>query len=192
MIAHLRGTIHKLGIGEVIVDVGGVGYRVAVPTGVWDALEETRHAMLWTSSYIREDRFDLFGFSDRQGQILFEEFLKLDGVGPKLALELCSVPRSLLLRAAHEQDASTLQSIKGVGRRTAEKLLVELKALLERHPDILGTSSPEDVPHEFDRDAIAALAALGYESSVVIAALRALPADIKSTEGRVAAALRSL
>ena len=192
MIAHLRGSVHKLGLGEAVVDVGGVGDRVAVPLPVWERLEEAQPAMLWTSTYIREDRFDLYGFADRQGRMLFEEFLKLDGVGPKLALELCSVPGNLLRQAAQEQDADILKNVKGVGKRTAEKLLVELKALLERHPDILGTSAPEDVPHEYDRDAISALSSLGYDSPTILPALKDLPSAIRTTEERVAAALRTL
>src|SRR5437868_4357767 len=104
MIAHLRGTVHKLDPGEVTVDVGGVGYRVMVPPDVWDALEEAQPSMLWISPYIREDRFDLFGFIDRAGRTIFDEFLKLTGVGPKMAIELSSVPRSLLRQAAEEQN----------------------------------------------------------------------------------------
>ncbi|MDD4319379.1 MAG: Holliday junction branch migration protein RuvA [Candidatus Peribacteraceae bacterium] len=192
MIAHLRGTVHKLGIGEVMLDVQGVGYRVAVPLDAWEQLEEAQHASLWTSTYIREDRFDLFGFPDRQGQLLFEELIKMQGVGPKLGLELCAVPRNLLLQAAQEQDGGILKNVKGVGKRTAEKLVVELRALLERHPGIFGAATTGDLRSEYDQDAIAALTSLGYDSSSAVDALKRLPADLKSTEERVAAALRAL
>jgi Holliday junction DNA helicase RuvA len=192
MIAHLRGTVHKLTVSEVIVDVQGVGYRVFVPLDLWERVEEAGRTHLWISSYIREDRFDLFGFADRQGQLLFDELIKLSGIGPKLGLELCSVPRSLLLQAVEEQDERMLRNIKGIGKRTAEKLLLELKSLLERHPTILGTSSEQGARHEYDQDAIAALAALGYDSPTITDVLRNLPTELRSTEERVAAALRSL
>lgn len=192
MIAHLRGTVHKLDLGEVTVDVSGVGYRVHVPLDVWEKLEEARPAMLWISTYVREDRFDLFGFSDRQGQVLFEEFIKLQGVGPRMGLELCAVPKSLLLQATQEQDPALLQNIKGVGKRTAEKLVLELRSLLEKHPSLLGTQQPHDMRSEYDQDAIAALASLGYDSPTIMDILRSLPPEIRSTEERVAAALRSL
>jgi len=193
MIAHLRGVVHRGDPGDVTVDVQGVGYRVTVPLDVWERLPEGEQAMLWISTYVREDRFDLFGFSDRNGQILFEELLKLSGVGPKMGLELCAVPRSLLLQAATEEDPSLLSKVKGVGKKTAEKLILELKSLLEKRPSILGTpASGADIRHEFDRDAIAALEALGYDAPTITDALRSLPADLRSTEERVAAALRSL
>lgn len=193
MIAHLRGTVHKLDPGEATVDIGGVGYRVCVPLDVWDALTEGEQHMLWIVSYIREDRFDLYGFSDRSGRTLFEEFLKLPGVGPKLALELCAVPRTLLQQAVIENDPALLQGIKGIGRKTAEKLLLELRSLQEKLPDILMVAGTAvSTRSEFDKDAIAALTALGYDAQTVLHTLKELPSDLTSTEDRVAAALRAL
>lgn len=178
--------------GEVTVDVGGVGYRVAVPLDVWDELKEAQPRMLWVSTYVREDRFDLFGFADRDGQILFEELIKLTGIGPKLGLELCAVPRILLKQAMEEQNVALLTSIKGVGRKTAEKLLLELRSLAERKPQIFMVKGMTSARGEFDQDAIAALTALGYDSSTAIGMLKDLPPEVKTTEERVAAALRSL
>ena len=192
MIAHLRGSVHKMDPGEVTVDVAGVGYRVAVPLDVWDALKEAEPRMLWISPYIREDRFDLFGFADRDGQMLFEELIKLSGIGPKLGLELCAVPRAMLKQAMEEQNVALLTSIKGIGRKTAEKLLLELRSLAERKPQIFLVKGMSATRGQFDQDAIAALTALGYDSTTVIQALKDLPSDVKTTEERVAAALRSL
>lgn len=192
MIAHLRGTVHKLDPGEVTVDVAGVGYRVSVPLDIWDELKEAEPRMLWISTYVREDRLDLYGFADRDGQILFEELIKLSGIGPKLGLELCAVPRSLLRQAMDENNVSLLTSIKGVGKKTAEKLLVELRSLAERKAQIFMVKGVSVARGEFDQDAIAALTALGYDSATVIRALKDLPTDVKTTEERVAAALRSM
>lgn len=192
MIAHLRGTIHKLDPGEATVDVAGVGYKVSVPLDVWDELKEAEPRMLWVSTYVREDRFDLYGFADRDGLTLFEELIKLSGIGPKLGLELCAVPRSLLKQAMDENKVNLLTSIKGVGKKTAEKLLVELRSLAERKPQIFTIQGMPVSRGEFDQDAIAALTTLGYDSSTVIRVLKDLPSDLKTTEERVAAALRSL
>lgn len=192
MIAHLRGTVHKMDPGEVTVDVAGVGYRVTVPLDVWDELKEAEPRMLWISTYVREDRFDLYGFADRDGQILFEELIKCTGIGPKLGLELCAVPRGLLKQAMDETNVSLLTSIKGVGKKTAEKLLVELRSLAERKPQIFLVKGTEAARGQFDQDAIAALTALGYDSATAIHALKDLPSTVKTTEERVAAALRSL
>lgn len=192
MLAHLRGSVHKMDPGEVTVDVAGVGYRVAVPLDVWEQLREAEPRMLWVSTYVREDRFDLFGFADRDGQILFEELIKLTGIGPKLGLELCAVPRILLKQTMEEQNVALLTSIKGVGKKTAEKLLLELRSLAERKPQIFMVKGMTSVHGQFDQDAIAALTALGYDSSTAIRMLKDLPPEVKTTEERVAAALRSL
>lgn len=174
------------------MDVQGVGYRVSVPLDAWEKLMDVQPASLWISSYIREDRFDLYGFLDRTGLILFESLLKLSGIGPRLGLELCAVPKSLLLRAVQEQDESMLKNVKGVGKKTAKKVLLELQSFLEKNPLLLGETSAEHLPHEFDQDAIAALTTLGYDTSSVTKVLRDLPMDVKTTEERVAAALRAL
>ncbi|MBI2636293.1 Holliday junction branch migration protein RuvA [Candidatus Peregrinibacteria bacterium] len=192
MIAHLRGTVHKMDPGEATVDVAGVGYRVTVPLDVWDELKEAEPRMLWISAYIREDRFDLYGFADRDGQILFEELIKLSGIGPRLGIELCAVPRAMLRQAMEEQNARLLTGIKGIGKKTAEKLLLELRSLAERKPQIFTVRGAGAVRGEFDQDAIAALTALGYDSATVVRALKDLPATADTTEERVAAALRSL
>lgn len=192
MIAHLRGSVHRLDPGEVTVDVGGVGYRVTVPLDVWDQLEEGTQRMLWITSYVREDRFDLFGFADRAGRTMFDEFLKLPGIGPRTALELCAVPRSLYAQALAENDPQLLTNIKGIGRKTAEKLLVELKSLQEKKPHMFESADGSVSRGEFDQDAIAALTALGYDAQTALQALKLLPPTVTTTEDRVAAALRSL
>ncbi|MDB4978943.1 MAG: holliday junction helicase RuvA [Candidatus Peribacteria bacterium] len=194
MIAHLRGSIHKLNPGEATVDVQGVGYRVSIPLDAWDTLEEGTQHMLWISTYLREDRLDLYGFPDRAGRTLFEELIKKQGIGPRLALELCAVPRNLLVQAVAEQDERLLTSIKGIGKKTAEKLLIDFKGMMEKDPDIFGPMHEAGTPvrNEFDRDAISALTSLGYDTQTVMHALKELPADLQTTEDRVAAALRSL
>ena len=150
--------------------------------------------MLWVSTYIREDRFDLFGFLDRAGRSLFEELIKIQGIGPRLALELCAVPRSMLMSAIHTQDASLLTSIKGIGKKTAEKLLIELRSLIEKHPAIFGEGNGPDLSpaSQYDRDAIAALSSLGYDTQTILQTLKDIPSGLQSTEERVAAALRSM
>ncbi len=191
MFAHLRGTIGKGSVNEVSVDVGGVGYRVVVPIDAWDTLVDGQIAMLWISTYVREDRFDLFGFLDALTRTLFEELTQISGIGPRTGIELCSVPRGLLLKAIQENDHAPLTSVKGIGKKTAEKLLVELKSLAERQP-MLFTGDPHSLSARFDSDAVAALTQLGYNQTDVIRALESIPQDLKTTEERVTAALRSL
>ncbi len=193
MIASLRGTIGKTTPGLVIVDIQGVGYGVSVPVTVWDDLEEGAVAQLHISTYVREDRLELFGFSDIQTKQLFEKLIDISGIGPRMGLELCAVPRGILVQAINEEDPGILTSIKGIGKKTGEKLLVELKSLAERHPEMFNVEAGTSVSgSRFDRDAIAALSQLGFANSDIMRALEALPSELSSTEERVTAALRSL
>ncbi len=192
MISHLRGSVHRGDTGEASIDAGGVGYRVTVPIDVWETLEEGAVSMLWISAYVREDRFDLYGFRDRAGRMLFEEFLKIPGIGPRLGLELCAVPKSLLQHAVSADDPRALQSVKGIGKKTAEKLIVELRSLSEKHPHLFASADGSPARPEFDRDAVEALKNLGYDTARAMQALRSISPEITTTEDRVTVALRSL
>lgn len=193
MIYALTGTVRKLDIPHVAVDVSGVSYLTAVPHPVWDTLQNGETTTLVIFTFVREDRLELFGFRTAADRQFFAALLNLSGIGPKLALELSSIPRSMLVSAAEEEDAGVLSSIKGVGKKTAEKLLVDLRSMFEKHPEWAAlTETTGEKPAAFDADAIAALTSLGYDQSSALDALKKIPAKLKRTEDRVAAALRSL
>ncbi len=194
MLYALSGIVRKLIVPQVTVDVSGVSYLVSVPYPVWDSLIEGTRSTVIVYTYVREDRLELFGFKTAEERSLFVELLGLSGIGPKTALELCSIPMNMLMRAVQMDDVVSLTNIKGIGKKTAEKLLVDLKSLLEKHPEWM-SQHPKDRaegPASFDADAIAALTSLGYDQMTVIDALKRVPAKHKKTEERVAAALRSL
>lgn len=194
MISHLHGTIHRLTAEKVTIDVNGVGYGVSVPLNVWDELKEGSEATLCILTYVREDRLDLFGFLDTTSRALFERFIAMSGIGPKTALELCAVPRSLLMQAIGSQEAKLLTSVKGIGKKTAEKLLLDLKSLAESQPDIFGSTNHQSriTNHQYDQDAIDALKNLGYDTHSILDALKNLSEELETTEERVTAAIRSL
>lgn len=193
MLYALTGTVQKLDIPHVAVDVSGVSYLASVPHPVWDSLQNGETTTLIVYTLVREDRLDLFGFRNASDRTFFMALLNLSGIGPKLALELSSIPREMLVEAAEKEDAGILSSIKGVGRKTAEKLLVDLKSMFEKHPEWAAlVSSPGESRANFDADAIAALTSLGYDQPSVLDALKKIPTKLKRTEDRVAAALRSL
>lgn len=174
------------------IDVAGVGYRVTLPPVVWEQMTDGEERLLHVSTYVREDRFDLFGFLSSADRFLFERLLSISGIGPKMALELVGVPRSLLARAIRDDDADALTDIKGIGRKTAEKLLLELKSLEEKDPTMFATDTAGSSAQSVDRDAAEALSALGYDARTIRAVLRALSPELTTTEERVTAALRSL
>ena len=132
MIGSLRGTVlEHTPTGEAILEVGGVGYRVLVPVGA-PGLVPGEPAFLFTHLHVRDDALILYGFATRDARDTFEALLGATGVGPKLALAICSVHGpAALRRVVLDADADALTLVPGVGKRTAQRLLVELKARLE-------------------------------------------------------------
>src|SRR5207237_3014038 len=117
--------------GEVLVEVGGGGYRVAVPSGAVAALEPGGAAFLFTHLVVREDALSLYGFPDREQRDTFEALMSATGVGPKLALAILSAHSpAALRRAVIEGDLDALTLVPGVGKRTAQRLMIELAAKL--------------------------------------------------------------
>jgi Holliday junction DNA helicase RuvA len=176
MIGSLRGTVLDRAIGgEVLVEVGGVGYRVAVPSGAVAALEPGEPAFLFTHLVVREDALSLYGFPDREQRDTFEALMSANGVGPKLALAiLSSHSPSALRRAVVEGDLDALTLVPGVGKRTAQRLMIELAAKL-------GTSAPDPAGVEGGpsgrAEMRAALEGLGYGTEEVRYVLDTLPDD---------------
>ena len=176
MIGSLRGTVLDRAVGgEVLLEVGGVGYRVAVPSGSVAALEPGGPAFLFTHLVVREDAMSLYGFPDREQRDTFEALMSATGVGPKLALAILSVHSpSALRRAVVEGDLDSLTLVPGVGKRTAQRLMIELAAKL-------GTASPDPAGVEGGPSARsevrAALEGLGYGVEEVRYVLDTLPLD---------------
>ena len=132
MIGSVRGTVvDRTAGGEVLVEVGGVGYRVAVPTGSLPDLAPGASTFLFTHLHVRDDALVLFGFVTRDERDTFEILIAATGVGPKLALAMLSVHSpDGLRRAVLDDDLAALTLVPGVGKRTAQRLMIELKARL--------------------------------------------------------------
>ena len=154
MIGSLRGAVlERHPAGEVVVEVGGVGYRVLVPLGALAQLELGAPAFLFTHLHVREDAMVLYGFPTRNERDTFEALIGATGVGPKLGLAMLSVhsPGSLR-RALVDDDLAALTLVPGVGKRTAQRLLVELKSRLEVPDfDITGGGVPVTARRRYAR-----------------------------------------
>jgi Holliday junction DNA helicase RuvA len=177
MIGSLRGTVLDRAIGgEVLVEVGGVGYRVAVPSGAVAALDPGEPAFLFTHLVVREDALSLYGFPDREQRDTFEALMSANGVGPKLALAILSAHSpSALRRAVIEGDLDALTLVPGVGKRTAQRLMIELAAKLgATGPDL---TVIEGGPPSGRAEMRAALEGLGYGTEEVRYVLDTLPDD---------------
>ena len=175
MIGSVRGTvIERTASGEALVEVGGVGYRVNVPAGALPGLHPGNAAFLFTHLHVREDAMVLYGFPSRDERDTFEALIGTTGVGPKLALAMLSVHSpSSLRRALLEDDLAALTLVPGVGKRTAQRLLVELKSRLEV-PELDLSDEGGPAPRAEVR---AALAGLGYGTDEVRDVVAQLPED---------------
>lgn len=176
MIGSLRGTVLERAIGgEVLVEVAGVGYRVAVPAGAVGVLDPGEPAFLFTHLVVREDALSLYGFPDREQRDTFEALMSATGVGPKLALAILSIHSpAALRRIVVEGDLDALTLVPGVGKRTAQRLMIELAAKLgTTAPDPAGVEGPPSGRAEMR----AALEGLGYGTEEVRYVLDSLPDD---------------
>lgn len=178
MIGSLRGTvIARSTTGDVIVEVGGVGYRVFVPLSAIPSLEVGANTFLFTHTYVRDDAIVLYGFPTRDERETFDALIGANGVGPKLALAILSVhsPGSLR-RCLTEDDLDGLVLVPGVGKRTAQRLLIELKTRLEV-PDLDLAAVPGGPSQSARVEVRDALSGLGYSVDEVRDVLGQLPED---------------
>jgi Holliday junction DNA helicase RuvA len=191
MIGSLRGDLLDRTLsGEVLVEVGGVGYRVVVSPSTAVAVGDIGDSVfLHVHHHIREDAQTLYGFTTRDERIAFEALLTAHGVGPALALAILSVhPPASLARVLADDDLGALCLVPGVGKKTAQRLLVELKSRLDV-PD-LETPSSSAPAGSTRSDVHEALSGLGYGPDEIRSALRDLPADGDPSEQLKAALAR--
>ncbi len=189
MIATLRGRVSEKD-GGVVLECGGVGYGVLVPSADFDALALNTEAALYIHEHIKEDAHDLYGFISRDTKDLFERLLSVKNVGPKVALSVLNVgPLTALRVAIAEGDVKLLQTAKGVGKRAAEQIIVELR-------DKMGTPVGDAAESLIKRagvnsqdEALQALVSLGYTEGDAALALQGID-PLLSTEDRIKIALK--
>ena len=189
MIAHLRGTILEKHPNRIVVDVGGVGYDVAVPLSTFYGLSDIGGAVsLRVHTHVREDAIALFGFATPLELDLFERLIGISGIGPKVGLAVLSGIEPVELMGAIERgDLARLTAIPGVGKKTSERIVLELKDRLPKPAAVAATAVMPDVPVVRD-DVLSALINLGYHRPL---AEKAVDAALKST-GRDAGFERTL
>ncbi len=192
MIALLRGAVAHRGSDHTIIDVNGVGYLVQVPVNVAEALGEGEEVLLHISTAVREDAITLFGFLSPEDRTTFEMLREVNGVGPRTALGILSqMSRADLHRAISNEEIATLTKLKGLGKKTAERLCLELKNKIPQTftPTTMAGrgADPDPLP--------LALAQLDYRKSEIDRALNSddVPSmDAAPVGARLQAALRVL
>lgn len=189
MIGKLTGTLAAKNPPEVLIDCCGVGYEVLVPMSTFYNLPALGDKVaLLTHLIVREDAHLLYGFATNEERAGFKQLVKISGVGPRTALSILSgMSVADIAQAVTKQDAARLTKIPGIGKKTAERLLLELKGKLG---DAL-TDGGVSVANDNQSDILQALVALGYSDRDAGLALKALPADVGVSEG-IKLALKAL
>ena len=188
MIGRLTGTLAEKSPPLVLMDVGGVGYEVDVPMSTFCSLPHLgERVTLHTHMVVREDAQLLYGFATAQERQAFRELIKISGVGPRTALAVLSgMGVADLAQAVSLQEAGRLVKVPGIGKKTAERLLLELKGKLG-----VDIGVRQHLVNDAQADILQALQALGYNDKEAAAALKALPADVGVSDG-IKLALKSL
>jgi Holliday junction DNA helicase RuvA len=194
MIGFLRGTLAAKRAPSMVLDVGGVGYEVDVPMSTFFKLPDVGHPLtLYTHLVVREDAHSLFGFLTEAERTLFRTLIKVSGVGAKLALGILSgISVEEFHRSVQTSNTSTLVRVPGIGKKTAERLIIELR---DRLPGTDGTTvsiqqgiaGNEESPVQ---EAVSALLALGFKPQDAAAMIKKLPAEGKTSEDLIRLALQ--
>lgn len=187
MIAQLKGVVIELERRAVVLDVAGVGYRVMVGVGLLEKISVGQELTLKIYHHITDSDQLLFGFEAARDLEYFELLLTVPSVGPKTAMGILdAAPPAVLTQAVFQKDMIVLTGISGVGRRTAERILVELSGKLAQLPIENGGKAASSIQQE----AMEALVAIGFKPAQAKAAVQKLPADVATVEQAVKAALK--
>lgn len=195
MIAHLTGTIRSNDLESVVVDVRGVGYEVDIPLGTVGRLDEDTQGQvsLWIHTSVREDAIQLYGFARRDDRRLFRRLINVNGVGPRTALAtLSELSPTDVVSAIHREDIKTFTRVKGIGKKTAQRLILELKnSLDDLHLDAPQPSRSAGPTKRYD-DLRSALLNLGYQSATIEGVVDELRGEVDDEESMESLLRRSL
>jgi len=182
MIGRLAGILLEKNPPEIVVDAGGVGYEVSVPMSTfYDLPPAGDKVALWTHLVVREDAQLLYGFLTQRERAIFRELIRIAGVGPRTALSVLSgMTAAELIEAVALQEAGRLIKVPGIGKKTAERLLLELKGRLA--PE-LAVARGDQTATPAGTDILRALIALGYSEKEASLAASRLPADCGVSDG---------
>lgn len=188
MIASLSGRLQEVNSDSIIVDVGGMGFLVNIPAPWRDQLRPGESIFLHTYLVVREDALSLYGFETHEGRELFTLLLGVNGVGPRLALAVLSnLTPDAIRRAVFHEQAEVFQRVPGVGKQTAQKILLHLENRIRMAPGLEPVAALSDV----DGEVLAALATLGYSVVEAQSALQTIPRDApQDVETRLRLALQ--
>jgi Holliday junction DNA helicase RuvA len=180
MIATFRGEISQIEDNALVVEVGGVGLRIFVPAPMRGRVKVGETVFLFTHLVVREDALTLYGFESQADRDLFNMLIGVDGIGPKVALSVLStLTLDAVQRAVFTEESEILSSVPGVGRKTAQKIVLYLHDKLKPADALARVAAMSDV----DSEVLAALTSLGYSVVEAQAAIQSLPKDASKDVG---------
>ncbi|HBB56667.1 TPA: Holliday junction branch migration protein RuvA [Patescibacteria group bacterium] len=187
MISFLNGDVKMRGDRFVIINVGGIGYKVFAPPEVLSMAGKTQKIELWTHLSVRENALDLYGFKEYPELEFFEVLIQISGIGPKTALGVLSTaPVDTIKKAIASGEISYLTKVSGIGKKTAERVVVELR-------DKMGAmDAATSIMFKEDEDVLQALQSLGYGNSEIREAIKNISNDASGVNARIKEALRIL
>jgi len=189
MIARIEGTIVHIADKFIIVDVSGVGYKLSITSENLSNAIQGEHAIFWVYTSVRENSIDLYGFKNTNEMSFFELLLDVSGIGPRGALSILGIaPIDTIKRAIATGDTSYLNKVSGIGKKTAEKIIIELRDKLKDYKN--DTDTPGLLRDE--SDIIEALKSLGYSQNEARDALKQVPSTTIGTNARIKEALQIL
>jgi len=188
MIAHIKGSIISVEEKFIIIEVNGIGYKVFLSADTLLGCEKGVEKSFWTYLAVRENSLDLYGFETIEEKSFFESLLDVSGIGPKSALSILNVaPVLTLKKAIATGDTSYLNKVSGIGKKTAEKIIIELRDKLQTYKNEEGVQSLRD-----EGDIIEALKSLGYSQTEARDAVKKIPTNIEKTNEKIKEALKIL
>ncbi len=189
MIAYLEGTIIEKNDKFLVIKASSVGYKIYTTVDTLSKCELGQDSSLWIYTAVRENSIDLYGFVSTEEMSFFELLLDVSGIGPKSALSIIALASvDTLKRAIATGDTGYLNKVSGIGKKTAEKIILELRDKLHAHKGEGGRS----VALRSESDIVEALKSLGYSQSEAREALKEVPSDIEGTNARIKEALKIL
>lgn len=192
MIGRLQGILIHKEPPSLVLDVQGVGYEIEAPMSTFYDLPATgERVVLYTHLVVREDAHLLYGFSREAQRRLFRSLLKVNGVGPRVALAILSgLTDDEFVRAIADEDIARFTRVPGIGRKTAERLIVEMRDKLDAVSPAVGAARPVERPADPVQEAISALIALGYKPQEASRAVGRVPSEGLSSEDLIRQALK--
>lgn len=179
MYAFLSGKIHLKQEKNIILTVNNVGYLVTLTRGLLETINEGQEISLFIYTNVREDDISLFGFKTKEEWQFFKLLLTVSGIGPKSAMEILNAPAARTRQAIAKREAAYLTNIPGIGKKTAERIIVDLQGKIKE--EILEEEHPAN-GNSVSEDIIQALIALGYNRQQVVNRLKRVPTEVKGEE----------